>query len=53
VSPPLVEPTADLYASWLQARGEFSPDAHLDGAGPGEVDDVETPAGFETWTANY
>jgi len=52
MSPVLVEPTTDLYVSWLQARGEFGPDAHLDGAGLGEVDDVETSAGFATWTAN-
>ncbi len=52
MSPVLVEPTADLYVSWIQAREEFDPDAHLDGAGLGEVDNVETPAGFATWTAN-
>ncbi len=52
VSPLLVEPTADLHTSWLQARGEFAPGAHLDGAGLGEKDHVETPASFATWTAN-
>jgi len=52
VNPLLIEPTADLYTSWLQARGEFGPDAHLDGAGRREQDDVETPASFATWTAN-
>lgn len=52
MSPLLVEPTADLYASWLQARGEFGPGAHLHGVGLREHDDVETPAGFATWTAN-
>ena len=52
VNPLLIEPTADLYTSWLQARGEFAPGAHLNGAGLREQDDVETSNGFATWTAN-
>lgn len=49
--PQLVAPTAAMHASWLQAREEFGPGAHLDGAGVRDGDEVETPEGFETWTA--
>lgn len=49
--PQLVAPTAALHASWIEAREEFGPGAHLDGAGVREGDEVETPEGFKTWTA--
>jgi predicted acetyltransferase len=52
MSPVLAEPTADLHSSWLQAREEFGSGAHLHGAGLREEDEVKTPAGFATWTAN-
>jgi len=50
VSPTLVEPTADLHSSWLQAREEMGPGAHIDGSGLLERDDVQTAAGFAAWT---
>ncbi|WP_432545072.1 GNAT family N-acetyltransferase [Kineococcus sp. SYSU DK002] len=51
MSPILLAPTADLRASWLQAREEEGPGVHLHGAGLREHDDVNTPAGFTAWTA--
>ena len=48
--PHLVPPTAALLESWLQAREEFGPGVHLDGAGLREPDEVETPEGT-AWTA--
>ena len=51
MSPLLVEPTADLHASWLQARDEFGRGVHLPGSGLGDGDEVETPAGFADWTS--
>jgi predicted acetyltransferase len=50
VSPTLVVPTAALHMTWLQARDELEPGAHIDGSGLLEHDDVETPAGFAAWT---
>ncbi len=49
--PRLVPPTADLHSSWLEAREEFGPGVHLDGAGLREHDEVETLEGFTAWTA--
>lgn len=51
MSPTLVVPTADLHASWLEAREEVGVGAHLDGSGLREHDDVATAAGFAAWTA--
>ncbi|MEV7519122.1 GNAT family N-acetyltransferase [Streptomyces sp. NPDC091371] len=47
--PELVAPTARLHASWLAAQEEWGPDAHMDGAGLGSEDDVESPEGFAAW----
>lgn len=47
----LVVPTASLHESWLAAREEFGPGAHLDGCGLRKHDEVDTPAGFAAWTA--
>ena len=49
--PCLVPPTAALHQSWLQAREELDPGAHLDGAGLRESDEVDTLEGFTAWTA--
>ncbi|KOU32809.1 GCN5 family acetyltransferase [Streptomyces sp. WM6372] len=48
--PELVFPSPRLHASWLAAREEWGPDAHMDGAGLGSEDDVDTPEGFAAWT---
>ncbi|MFF5703701.1 GNAT family N-acetyltransferase [Streptomyces sp. NPDC012794] len=48
--PALVAPTARLHSSWLAAQEEWGPDAHMDGAGLGSADDVDTPEGFADWT---
>lgn len=47
--PELITPTARLYDSWLAAREEWGPDAHMDGAGLGSDDDVESREGFAAW----
>ncbi|WP_329382418.1 GNAT family N-acetyltransferase [Streptomyces sp. NBC_01351] len=47
--PELVAPTLRLHASWLAAREEWGPDAHMDGAGLGSEDDVDSPEGFAAW----
>ncbi|MFH7596818.1 GNAT family N-acetyltransferase [Streptomyces racemochromogenes] len=49
--PELIAPSPHLHSSWLEARAEWGPDAHMDGAGLGSADDVETPEGFAAWTA--
>ncbi|MEU6314487.1 GNAT family N-acetyltransferase [Streptomyces sp. NPDC047014] len=48
--PELISPTPDLHRSWVAAQREYGPDAHLDGAGLGADDDVDTPEGFAAWT---
>ncbi|MFD5512814.1 GNAT family N-acetyltransferase [Streptomyces sp. NPDC127051] len=48
--PELVLPSPRLHASWLAAREEWGPDAHMDGAGLGSEDDVDSPEGFAAWT---
>ncbi|MFF4008667.1 GNAT family N-acetyltransferase [Streptomyces sp. NPDC001717] len=47
--PELVTPTTRLHASWLDAQEEWGPDAHMDGAGLGSDDDVESSEGFAAW----
>lgn len=48
--PELISPTPRLYASWLASRDEeWGPDAHMDGAGLGSDDDVESADGFAAW----
>ncbi|MCX4628805.1 MULTISPECIES: GNAT family N-acetyltransferase [unclassified Streptomyces] len=48
--PELIFPSPRLHASWLAARGEWGPDAHMDGAGLGSDDDVDSAEGFAAWT---
>ncbi|MGO4459534.1 GNAT family N-acetyltransferase [Streptomyces sp. M-16] len=48
--PELIAPTPRLRASWLSAQEEWGPDAHMDGAGLGREDDVDSPEGFAAWT---
>ncbi|WP_030153151.1 GNAT family N-acetyltransferase [Streptomyces sp. NRRL S-244] len=48
--PELVFPSPRLHASWLAAREEWGTDAHMDGAGLGSEDDVDSPGGFAAWT---
>ncbi|KOY57052.1 MULTISPECIES: GNAT family N-acetyltransferase [unclassified Streptomyces] len=48
--PELILPSPRLHASWLAARGEWGPDAHMDGAGLGSDDDVDSAEGFAAWT---
>ena len=48
--PALLAPTAGLRGSWLEARDEMGPGAHIDGSGLLAQDDVETAAGFAAWT---
>ncbi|WP_460520596.1 GNAT family N-acetyltransferase [Flindersiella endophytica] len=47
--PELIAPTADLHASWLEARDEWGRGTHQDGSGLHESDDVETAEGFAAW----
>lgn len=47
--PELITPTPRLHASWLAAREEWGDDAHMDGAGLGSDDDVDSPDGFAAW----
>ncbi|MBT2480757.1 GNAT family N-acetyltransferase [Streptomyces sp. ISL-94] len=47
--PDLITPTPRLHASWLAARAEWGDDAHIDGAGLGSDDEVESPVGFAAW----
>ncbi|MFE2875470.1 GNAT family N-acetyltransferase [Streptomyces roseus] len=48
--PELVSPSPRLYDSWLDARAEWGHDSHMDGAGLGSEDDVDSPGGFAAWT---
>ncbi|MFF4582491.1 GNAT family N-acetyltransferase [Streptomyces sp. NPDC001389] len=48
--PELIAPSPHLHSSWLDAQAEWGADAHMDGAGLGSDDDVDTPEGFEAWT---
>ncbi|MFF2195867.1 GNAT family N-acetyltransferase [Streptomyces sp. NPDC058157] len=48
--PELITPSARLHASWLDAQAEWGADAHMDGAGLGADDDVESAEGFAAWT---
>ncbi|MFK0233587.1 GNAT family N-acetyltransferase [Streptomyces vinaceus] len=48
--PELVFPSPCLHASWLEARAEWGPEDHMDGAGLGSDDDVDSPEGFAAWT---
>lgn len=48
--PALITPSPHLHASWLDAQAEWGADAHMDGAGLGSDDDVESPEGFAAWT---
>lgn len=47
--PELITPNPRLHASWLTAREEWGDDAHMDGAGLGSDDDVDSPEGFAVW----
>ncbi len=47
--PELITPTPRLHASWLAAREEWGDDAHMDVAGLGSDDDVDSPDGFAAW----
>ncbi|MGW0364535.1 GNAT family N-acetyltransferase [Streptomyces sp. NPDC002990] len=47
--PELVAPTPRLHSSWLASRAEWGADAHMDGAGLGSDDDVDSPEGFAAW----
>ncbi|MDX3534602.1 GNAT family N-acetyltransferase [Streptomyces sp. MB09-01] len=47
--PELISPTPRLHSSWLAAQLESGPDAHMDGAGLGSDDDVDSPEGFAAW----
>ncbi|MCX5195481.1 GNAT family N-acetyltransferase [Streptomyces sp. NBC_00249] len=47
--PELIAPTARLHSSWLDAQREWGLDAHMDGAGLGGDDDVDSPEGFAAW----
>ncbi|MFD3719682.1 GNAT family N-acetyltransferase [Streptomyces sp. NPDC058674] len=47
--PELIAPTPRLYTSWLAAREEWGDEAHMDGAGLGSDDDVDTREGFTAW----
>jgi predicted acetyltransferase len=47
----LIAPTVRLRASWLAAREEWGRDAHQDGAGLHETDDVDSEAGFAAWVS--
>jgi predicted acetyltransferase len=49
--PSLIAPTVDLHTSWLQARNEWTPGAHMDGHGVRLGDDVDSPSGFAAWVA--
>ncbi|MFC4111693.1 GNAT family N-acetyltransferase [Nonomuraea zeae] len=49
--PDLIEPTARLYAAWLEAHAEWGPGVHEDGFGLLPTDAVESPAGFAAWVA--
>ncbi|MEU8465360.1 GNAT family N-acetyltransferase [Streptomyces sp. NPDC029003] len=48
--PELIAPTPRLHASWLRAQEEWGSEAHMDGAGPGYEDDVDSAEGFAAWT---
>ncbi|MFE0602367.1 GNAT family N-acetyltransferase [Streptomyces sp. NPDC058892] len=48
--PQLIAPSPHLHGTWIAAREEWGPDAHMDGAGLGSGDDVDTPEGFAAWT---
>ncbi|MEU8437859.1 GNAT family N-acetyltransferase [Streptomyces sp. NPDC029216] len=48
--PELITPAPRLHSSWLAAQAEWGADAHMDGAGLGSDDDVDTPEGFAAWT---
>ncbi|MBL7259288.1 GNAT family N-acetyltransferase [Paractinoplanes lichenicola] len=50
--PLLVPPTVTLHKSWLAARDEWPPGAHMDGHGVRETDDVDSEPGFAAWVAD-
>ncbi|MBB4690611.1 GNAT family N-acetyltransferase [Paractinoplanes abujensis] len=50
--PVLIPPTVTLHESWLAARDEWPPGAHMDGHGVRETDDVDSAHGFATWVAD-
>ena len=47
--PDLIEPTVELRESWMESATEWG-DAHQDGAGVWEADDLSTVDGFAGWT---
>jgi len=47
----LIAPTVQLRSSWLAAREEWGRDAHQDGAGLHETDDVDSEPGFAAWVS--
>ncbi|TDO31081.1 GNAT family N-acetyltransferase [Paractinoplanes brasiliensis] len=47
----LVPPTVTLHKSWIAARDEWPPGAHMDGHGVRENDDVDSEPGFAAWVA--
>lgn len=50
--PTLVPPTVVLHKSWIAARDEWPPGAHMDGHGVRENDDVDSEPGFAAWVAS-
>lgn len=49
--PELIAPTERLHASWLQCHAEWGAGLHEDGFGLLATDEVDSPAGFQTWVA--
>lgn len=47
--PELIAPTVNLRDSWMESTSEWG-DAHQDGAGLWEADDLSTVEGFAAWT---
>jgi hypothetical protein len=44
--PELIAPTARLHRSWLDARADWGPGVHQDGAGLHADDDVDSAEGL-------
>jgi predicted acetyltransferase len=45
----LIAPTVRLRVAWLEARDEWGPGVHQDGAGLWPGDDVDSAEGFAAW----
>ncbi|MBU2664233.1 GNAT family N-acetyltransferase [Actinoplanes bogorensis] len=50
--PTLIAPTVRLHKSWVEARDEWEPGAHMDGHGVRETDDLDSDPGFAAWVAD-